>query len=290
MTIRHLKTFIKVAELGSISKAAEAMCVAQPSISQTIKELEEYYNVTLFLRNNRTLTLSKDGLLLLEKAKEATSRFDEFENIAKDADKSLVINMGITLTFGNSFLPEFINTIKKEFPNIDLYIYVDKTKELQDKVLKGDIDFAIVEASPNSKSINTTVIGKDKLVVVKGNKYNSPDDMKLTDLVNYDLLMRESSSASRKQLDYQLALKGIKIIKPRMESISNATIVRMCESNQGIAVLPEELVKSLIEENRLKVININDTNLERKIYLISHKNKHFTTLGKKVYKLVDELI
>lgn len=290
MTIRHLKTFVKVAELGSISHAAEELCIAQPSVSQTIKELEQYYNVTLFTRNNRCLTLTKDGLVLLEKAKEAISRFDEFENLANNVDKSPVINMGITLTFGNSFLPEFVNALKQKFPNIDLYMFVDKTMQLQEKVLKGDIDFAVIEASPNSKLIKSVTIAKDSLVVVKGSKYNAPNEMNLTELVNYDLLMREPTSASRKQLDYLLALKGVKIIKPRMESISNATIVRMCECNQGIAVLPRELIKSLLEEDRLKEIKILDANLERKIYLICHKNKHFTALGKKVYKLVDELI
>ena len=114
--------------------------------------------------------------------------------------------------------------------------------------------------------------------------------MNLVDLINYDLLMREPSSAARKQLDYLLALKGIKIIKPRLESISNATIIKMCEANQGLAVLSYELVKELIDDHRLKEVKILDTVLERKIYLICHRNKHFTELGKKVYKLVDELI
>lgn len=290
MTIRHLKTFVKVSELGSISKTAKELCVAQPSISQTIKELEKYYNVTLFTRNNKSLELTRDGLVLLEKAKEAIARFDEFEALANNVDKSPVINMGITLTFGNSFLPLFVDTLKREFPNIDLYMYVDKTLQLQEKVLKGDIDFAVIEAAPTSKLIKSVTIAHDKLIAVKGFNYNAPLEMKLTDLINFDLLMREQTSAARKQLDYLLALKGIKIIKPRLESISNATIIKMCECNEGIAILPEELVRPLIEENRLQEINIVDANLERKIYLISHRNKEFTKLGKKVYKLIDELI
>ena len=49
MTIRHIKVFIKVCEHGSVSKAAEELCIAQPSVSQTIKELETYYNIVLFL-------------------------------------------------------------------------------------------------------------------------------------------------------------------------------------------------------------------------------------------------
>lgn len=59
MTIRHLKVFIKVCEFNSISKAAEELCIAQPSVSQTIKELEHYYDVILFNRINKKLVLQK---------------------------------------------------------------------------------------------------------------------------------------------------------------------------------------------------------------------------------------
>ena len=80
MTIRHLKVFIQVCECDySISKASEFLCVAQPSVSQTIKELENYYGVILFNRINRKLTLTNEGQTLLAKAKEIVKSFDEFE-------------------------------------------------------------------------------------------------------------------------------------------------------------------------------------------------------------------
>ncbi len=70
MSIRHLKTFILVCDLGSISKASEQLHVAQPAVSQTISDLENYYGITLFDRINRKLILTKEGQTLYKKANE----------------------------------------------------------------------------------------------------------------------------------------------------------------------------------------------------------------------------
>ena len=75
MTIRHLKTFCAVCRLGGITRAAEELCVAQPSVSQTVSELERYYGVKLFDRMGRKLLLTPEGERLRVKAEEAIAAF-----------------------------------------------------------------------------------------------------------------------------------------------------------------------------------------------------------------------
>ena len=188
MTVRHLKTFILVAEQGSISKAANVLHVAQPSVSQTIKELEHYYDAHLFNREGKTLTLTIEGEALLAKAKEVVYSFSEFEDLATKAAFSPTINIGATMTFGTFTLPNLILDLKKEIPNLDPYFYIDKIKGLEEKILNGDLDFAITEGLVKSKSIKMDIFGTDNLVAVKGNEYNAPNKLKLKDLLNYDLL------------------------------------------------------------------------------------------------------
>ena len=69
MTIRHLKVFVEVCENSSITKTAEIMHIAQPAISQTIADIEKYYNVILFNRINQRLVITETGKILLQKAK-----------------------------------------------------------------------------------------------------------------------------------------------------------------------------------------------------------------------------
>lgn len=289
MTIRHLKTFIKVVELGSISKAAEELCITQPSVSQTIKELESYYNTILFDRVGKKLVLTKDGQSLLAKAKEVSLSFDEFEDLAKKADYSPKVSIGATMTFGTYALPELVREVKNQIPNLDPYFYIDKIQGLEDKILRGDLDFAITEGLVASKQIKMNVFGTDNLIAIAGNDYPIPDKIKLEDLLKYDLLVREVGSAPRRILDNALALKGIRILNPRMESVSNMIIISMAMHNNGVGVLPYDIVKRYLDEGKIREIKL-DTPLERKLCLIHHKNKRFTSIEKKAFNICQKIL
>ena len=84
MTIRHLKIFVAVCEYGSTTKAAEALYIAQPTISSTVTELEHYYNVALFERINQRLVLTDIGKEILAKAKDILAGFEDFENLSRN--------------------------------------------------------------------------------------------------------------------------------------------------------------------------------------------------------------
>ncbi len=278
-----------VVEKGSVSKAAEELCVAQPSVSQTIKELENYYNAQLFNREGKTLTLTIEGEALLAKAKEVVYSFQEFEDLASKAKFSPTINIGATMTFGTFALPIILDMLKKEIPNGDPHFHIDKIAPLEEKIMKGDLDFAIIEGISINKNMKVNIFGEDKLVVVAGNNYDIPDKIKLKDLIKYDLLVREPGSAPRRILDSKLLSLGIKINNPRMESISNMIIIAMAINNKGVGVLPYDIVKRYLDEGRLRVIDTN-TELIRKLCIISHKNKRFTSNEKKAYQLVEKLL
>ncbi len=289
MTIRHLKTFIKVCELGSISKAAESLCITQPSVSQTIKELEAYYKTVLFDRAGKKLILTREGQQLLHKAKEVINSFDDFEFIANKADYSPKVSIGATMTFGTLTLPNLILDIKQQIPNLDPYFYIGKIKDIEEKIINGDLDFAITEGLVASKSIKMTVFGSDNLIVIAGKDYPVPDKIKLEDLTKYDLLVREVGSAPRKILDNALAQKGTRIISPRMESVSNMIIISMAIHNNGIGVLPYDIVKRYIDDGLIREIKI-DAKLERKLCLIYHKNKRFTSIEKKTFNICQKIL
>ena len=117
----------------------------------------------------------------------------------------------------------------------------------------------------------------------------SQDKKKLEELLNYDLLLRESGSPSRRILDYQLAIKGKKIEHPRMESISNKVILSIAVNGNGIALLPYEVVQKELEAGTVKEIEL-DVPLERKLFIINHINKKFTSTEKKTFLLCQKLL
>lgn len=289
MTIRHLNTFIKVCELGSISKTAEELCVAQPSVSQTIKELENYYDVCLFNRINRKLVLTKDGQLLLAKAKDAVRAFQDFEDLARQVDNTPDIYIGATMAFGEIVLPNFIKKMKDELPCVDPRLIIEKPDALIQKLLDGDLDFAIIEGLVSDPNLVANLVGKDRLVLVAAPNYDCPNSIKLENLIKYELLVREPGSAPRRIIDYRLAIKGLKIENPRMESSSNLVIISMAMNGMGIGILAEHLVQKYLDSGELKEIKL-DTPLERNLFLVHHKNKRFSAGQKKAYQLCHKIL
>ncbi len=285
MTIRHLKVFVSVCENGSITKTAEQMCTAQPAISQTIADMEKYYGIILFNRINQRLKLTEDGKILYLKAKEVINGFEDFESSASSVADSPKLNIGVSLTFGKNFLPKLMKMVKENYPQVRLFTYINNSKEIQEEILEGRLDFAVIEGKPTYPNIKAEDFKSDKLMVVCGYNYDYPEFVTINELSKTTLLLREKGSTSRDYLENILRLHDLSCF-PSMESISNQAIISAVTQNLGVAVLPEELVKSYISRKKLKEIKLKDFDLIRNSYVISHKNKTFGKVVKSIYDTV----
>lgn len=282
MTIRHLKVFVAVCEYGGITKAAQSMHLAQPAVSRTIADIEEYYNIILFNRINQRIVLTESGKELLYKAKEVIKNFDDFENFARSSIDKPNVHIGASLTIGKSHLPKIMKHIKETYPNIKLRSTVNNAKEIQNGIIDGEIDFGIIEGSfllPNIKAEKFMI---DRLSVVCGYDYDIPSSVTVNELAKTDLLLRESGSSSRNHLETVFNLNGISCT-PTMESISNQAIISAVMENFGVAVLPETLVKPYILKNQIREIELKGVKLRRQSYVISHKNKKLGKTLSEIY-------
>jgi len=296
MTLRHLKTFIAVCEHGGITKAADALHIAQPAVSQTIAEIEKYYNVILFDRINQRLILTYYGKQLLVKAKETVASFNDFESLANENNLNAKIRIGSSLTIGKEYIPKIVALIKDNYPQIQVSVIIDSTAVIEEQLTNGNLDFAFVEGVVHSDSLKKQIISRDNLTVVCGAAFSIPQRISLKEFTEYPILLREHGSASRNLLDSVLSANGMTITPviesasnhaliacaEHIESASNHALIACAEHNIGIAVLPQRLVDDPIENNRLKVIEVDDNSFERYYYLVHHKNKRFSQSQKKI--------
>ncbi len=288
MTIRHLKTFIAVCEAGGITKAAEQLHIAQPSVSQAISELEKFYNIQLFDRVNQRLVITDQGKLLLDKAKEVANSFDEFESMATSTDSNPSVRIGASLTIGKTFIPLLLDGIISRFPDVSPFVEINKTAVIEEKVIGGDLDFGIVEGtlSPSvikSSAIRTVPFRRDRLVAVCGKDDPVPDEIPVRELVNYNLILREKGSSSRNMLDNVLSLHGL-TAAPLIESVSSSAIISAVAHNLGIAVLPYDFVIPYVRAKKIRIIR-TDVSFERESCIIFHKSKKFTSAQKEIFEL-----
>ncbi len=274
MTIRHLKTFAEVCSAGGITRAAERLCVAQPSVSQTIAELENYYGVQLFERAGRRLILTSDGEELLAAAQEAVKAFDEFEDAAKSARKKPKLRAGASMTVGKIIMPRLVSAWKAQIEGLECYVRVASTADIERGIAGGELDFAIVEGRIGG-GMEAVEFGRDRLVAVSSPSFGAPDRADIKEIVKYPLLLREGGSASRDLFDGELAKYALSA-RPVTEASTNDALIAAALNGLGIAVLPYNLVAEYISDGRLIETALLGTDLGRTWFAVWRKGKKFT--------------
>ena len=283
MTLRHLKVFVAVCKLGSITRAAEELRVAQPSVSLTVKELESYYGVTLFDRLNQRLVLTDFGKEAFLRAKEVLAAFDSFEGLMKQSRTNVTLHIGASLTLGQAMLPMLWRRIEERFPEVRCNAVIRQTHAIEQQIEDGQLDFAIVEGGISSPKLSAVPLARDFLAAVSSPSFPAPDRLTLNELAEKRLLLREEGSASRDLFEHLLRVRGL-AVRPDMESANNEALIAAAEAGLGIAVLPLVLVENKLG-TVLRRLEISDADLTRSTYLIFHKNRKFSSRQKELLDL-----
>ena len=146
MDIRTMQYYLAVVREGTISAAAQALHVAQPSLSRQMKEFEEELGVTLFVRGNRKITLTEEGMVLRKRAEEMVRLMqmteEEISQIKNHISGSVRIGAGESWSF--HYLSRAAASIASEHPDIRFHITSGDTQDLMDELNNGLIDFAVI--------------------------------------------------------------------------------------------------------------------------------------------------
>lgn len=287
MNIRHLKIFITVADCGKMSEAADKLFISQPSVSQAIKEIEDYYGVKLFERLSKKLYITESGELLLKYARHIVSSFDEMERTLKNSSQNISLRIGATVTVGTCMLNSIINKFEKENIEISTNIVVNNTNIIENMILHSDLDIGIVEGRITNKDIKKIPIYKDKLVMVAGKKHKFyyKDKINIDDINGENMIFREEGSGAREIFNEVLEEHNINVnVKwnsTNTEAIKNAVI-----GGQGLAVLSTLIIQEEIKNGILKIVEIKDIDIARDICIVHHKDKFISDYLK---KLIDSI-
>lgn len=146
MEIRVLKYFLTVAQEQSFSKAAKVLNVSQPALSKQIKDLEEEYQITLFNRTTRSLSLTEEGRLFKEQAKQIISLVNRTDSYLKNINKYISgdIYLGCSESEANRIVMKAISKTQQHHPDIRFHIYSGNAQYVEEKLDQGIFDLGIV--------------------------------------------------------------------------------------------------------------------------------------------------
>lgn len=145
MEIRVLQYFLTIAREESISKAAEVLHITQPTLSRQMKELEDEFQKQLFIRGNRRITLTKDGILLKQYAQEIINLTQKAERelLKEQDDLSGDIYIGGGESASMRLVMRVIASMQKIYPQVHFHIFSGNAQDVADKLASGLLDFGI---------------------------------------------------------------------------------------------------------------------------------------------------
>lgn len=167
MELRHVRYFIAVAECLNFSKAAQQLHIAQPPLSRQIRQLEEDLGVTLFLRNKRSVTLTKEGRVFFEEAKKLVAQAGHAMEAARNArnGESGTLRVGIPSRLGG-VISKAVAEHCKRFPAFDIQCK-DICSSLQNEALrKGEIDIGFFRPPIDQAHLDCELLFEEEFVVV----------------------------------------------------------------------------------------------------------------------------
>lgn len=274
MNIRHLKIFITVADCGKMSVAAEKLYISQPSVSQAIKEIEDYYGIKLFERLSKKLYITENGRLLLKYARHIVQSFDEMEAHLKNTGENISLRIGATVTVGTKLLSDIISRFEKNYKDVDTKITINNTNVIENLILNSDLDIGIVEGYVDNKDIIKKPIYKDNMVLVAGrnHKFYNRGTITIEELNGEDMIFREPESGSRQIFDNVLHDNNIEV-NVKWNSTNTESIKEGIINGHGVGVLSTLMIQEEVKNGTLHIIDIDKVNISRDICVIYHKNK-----------------
>src|ERR1700720_4718846 len=242
MELRHLRYFVAVAEAGSLTVAARKLRTSQPSLSRQIRDLEDEVGAQLLTRRARGIELIPAGRAFLEHARSVLTQVEAASEAARRVAHPAkpCFSMGFLTGHELTWMPEALQILRHELPNIDVMISSQYSPLLADGLLKGKIDAAFLRRERAMPELAFRLLVKESLVVIL------PSDHRLAalkaispqDLVGETFVaVSNTAPVLRVVIDNYLKRSGVNIT-PDHEADHLSMGMSLIASTRGVGLLP----------------------------------------------------
>ncbi|VEC52620.1 Nitrogen assimilation regulatory protein Nac [Klebsiella aerogenes] len=226
MNLRRLKYFVKIVDIGSLTQAAEVLHIAQPALSQQVATLEGEMDQQLLIRTKRGVTPTEAGKILYTHARTILRQCEQAQLAVNNVGQTLRGQVSIGLapgTAASAITMPLLQTVRNELPEVMVYLQESSGTALNDKLLAGQLDMAVLyERSPVAGIVSQPLLKEDLYLV--GTRDCPGQSVDLTAVAEMNLFLPRDYSAVRARVTEAFTLRRLsaKIIG-EIESITTLT-------------------------------------------------------------------
>jgi DNA-binding transcriptional LysR family regulator len=270
MELSQLRTLIQVAELGSLSKAADRMRIAQPALSRQVRMLEAELGVRLFARHGRGMVLTEQGREILKHATRVMAELEEIRAAASDSDTPLGgrIAIGFPPTVADIISVPLVAAFGKAHPRAELRLVAAYTGYLLDWLHRGEIDLAVLYDPHSARSLRSQPLLLENLFLIGPTEtdFSIAHPIAFKELDGKRMLLPSTRHGLRTIVEHCATEAGI-ALDVAVEADSYATLKDLVRHGHGWTILPLAPIHDDIAAGRLTAAPLIDPVPVRRLVL-----------------------
>ena len=245
MDTNRYKTFLKVVECGSFSRAAELLHYSQSGISRLIAELESEMGVKLLERGRAGVRLTSDGQTLMPRLKSIADEFDKLRDSVDELNglKSGILRIGVFSSVATHRLPKLIKRFKVDFPGVDYELLLGDYAEIEEWIESGRVDCGFLRL-PTRPEFDTVFLEQDRLmaIVPEGHRLAGYDKIPVREMCGEPFMLLEKGAKT--EISEIFERSGLKP-QVKFTTLDDYAVMSMVESGLGISILPELILQRI---------------------------------------------
>jgi len=278
MTLEQLRVFVAVAERQHVTRAAEALNLAQSAASAAIAALEARHGAKLFHRVGRGIALTQAGALFLVEARAVLARAEAAELALSELGglKRGVLSVQASQTIAGYWLPRHLVAFRHAWPGVDIRLAIGNTAQVAAAVREGAAELGFVEGAVSDPALVSQLVARDRMVVVvgQGHPWAGREAVSAADLLQTEWVLREPGSGTRSE--FEQAVEGFGVpaadLRVALELPSNEAVRAAVEAGMGATAISASVAAPSLEAGLLRHIPL--TLPDRDFHVLHHGERY----------------
>lgn len=292
MDLKQLKYFLHVAQLGSYTRAADLLEVAQPVLSRQIRLLETELRQNLLIRHGRGVSLTESGQIMLAHCRSIMNQVDLiYEDLSAASGKlSGHVVLGMPPTMAKLLSVPLIKSFSQRLPDARISITEGLTSQLQNKLQLGHLDMALLYNPPYCADIDTELLYEERFSLIapsQDSRLPAEGTVDARRLAELPLVIPSAPNTFRLMIEQELLRHNLKpTIMWEIDSVETA--LQLVAEGMGYTVLSAQAAHLLNQSEKLRAVPIEDTGFINRLYLATPNKRALTRTQKETVKLLKE--
>lgn len=280
ISLQQLQIFQLVAQLGSLTKAAEAMRITQPAVSMQLKNFQEQFSEPLLETRGKRIYLTDYGQKVLLQTEATLESFRKIYYLEQEKKGQLIGQLKVAVvSTGKYIMPYFLSAFLEENPGVELRMMVTNRADVIEKIKNNEVDFGLISLDQKGLKLERIELMDNLLYLVSNKVWKDTKKLSRDQLKELRLIYREEGSGTRLTLEKFMQTNKLNIPQ-KLELSSNEAVKQAVIAGLGYSVMPLIGIRNELKSKSLHIVPVQGFPIRSRWQLVRSSSKPHSAVSK----------